>query len=101
MKIKILKCSRDTYWYRTHVGEAFECVYDTVAEEHDDCYLVWRNKCQGLRGYVMKQDCVVEKDEFEVKLTWFLEWFVKNDTETTPELIVKRYLEEMSVTVKS
>jgi hypothetical protein len=98
MKIKIVKCSKDTYWYCSHVGEVFE-VTDKLAK-NDDWYGVWRDKTREAGGFIMKADAVPVEREDVVKLTAFLEWFVKNDidmSETTPELIIERYLEEINL----
>jgi hypothetical protein len=95
MKIKIIKCSKETYWYSSHVGEAFE-VTDKLSK-NDDWYGVWRDKKRDAGGFVLKTDAVMVEDEDTLKLTLFLEWFMKNDidmTEVNPEAIIECYLEE-------
>ena len=98
MKIKIVKCSKDTYWYNSYVGEVFE-VTDKLPKD-DGWYGVWRDKNMEAGGFVMKSDAVLVEDEDALKLTLFLRWFVKNDIDMTddcPEGIVERYLEEISI----
>ena len=97
MKIKIIKCSKDTYWYNSYVGEVFE-VTDKLPKD-DGWYGVWRDKNMEAGGFVMKSDAVLVEDEDMQRLILFLRWFQKNNidmSETTPELIVERYLEEIN-----
>ena len=104
MKIKIVKCSKDTYWYHSHVGEVFE-VTEKLAK-NDEWYGVWRDKTRDAGGFILKTDAVPVENEDVLKLTLFLEWFMKNDIDImedcpTPESIVERYLEEQNVVSNS
>ena|ERR1035437_2115667 len=96
MEIKVIKCSKDTFWYNAHVGETFE-----VVDKADvDWYYVWRDKKREATGFIMKADASLVKDEDVLKLTLFLRWLIKNDidmTEADPEAIVELYLEEQNV----
>lgn len=56
MKIKIVKCSKDSFWYNSYVGEVFE-VTDKLSKD-DEWYGVWRDKQREAGGFVMKSDAV-------------------------------------------
>jgi hypothetical protein len=54
MKIKITKCSKDTYWYQGHIGETFE------VKEYPQYYIVPEYDYD-VRG-IVKEDCEVCND---------------------------------------
>jgi len=57
MKIKIVKCSKDTYWYYHCIGRVFETIVENP--EYPECYRVWRDKNTNSVGFVQKEDAEV------------------------------------------
>jgi hypothetical protein len=99
MIVKVVKCSRPTYWYSSHIGQTYETT--TEGSDYLDAHRVWRDKnCEAV-GYIMKDDSNVVSgggpQTDQEKLILFLEWFVRNDIDMTDDssvAIVERYLEE-------
>lgn len=97
MKIRVVKCAKDTFWYSTHKGETFEVIDATT---YPDAYKVWKDKKCEASGYVFKFDAelVDEKQLTDVdKMIAFLEWLQEHGMLSVEKMdalaIVKLYNE--------
>ena len=52
MKIKIIQCSKGSYWYADAIGHMYN-----VKKELDDAYIIM--KCPTVEYWVMKEDAEV------------------------------------------
>lgn len=58
MNIKVVKCSKDTYWYHNSIGTIFEVVA-VRPNDSDEHYRVIRDRNTESSGFVQKEDAVV------------------------------------------
>lgn len=63
VKVKVLKASKDTYWYAGNIGETFECY------SKGKTFQVAKNN-YGSIGYIMAEDCVL-LDWISYKIPYF------------------------------
>ena len=53
LTVKIVKCSRNTYWYRNSIGK----IFDIISEDDEDYYLPSQ--------LILKDDCIVINKRLE------------------------------------
>jgi len=98
MEIRVLKSSKSSYWYSSHLGEKFSCI-STMPDDpgYDDHYWVFIDKNTDTRGYIMACDGEVVKEELsdQQKMISLLKWCLRcgflNIGEASPEAIVDLY----------
>ena len=77
MKIRVIKCTRDTYWYKNYTDQTFEVISESTNDKYPDYWEVWRDKNREAKGYVVKSDVEVVDDRLMTdtdKMVDLLEW---------------------------
>lgn len=59
MRIKIVKCSNNDYWYKVHIGEVFEVEDAGISLENKESY----------RTYFSDGTAIINKDDCEMVTT--------------------------------
>jgi len=84
MRVKIMKCSKDVYWYSDKIGQEFEvsddgsfyyAIEDTVYGERTliaklDCEIIEIKTCDTCDYKVKGYDCYVKMDDQENCMAW-------------------------------
>lgn len=64
MKIKIIKCSKDTYWYRDFIDQTFEVLEDSN-HENVGFYRVYRDEPSKAIGFIDVKDTIELSNKFD------------------------------------
>lgn len=76
MKVKVIKCSYDTYWYADQVGKSF-----VVIKAGDEFGFCWRLKDETVARYFNSDDVEIineEKEMFDMKKD---KWYIHTPTQ--------------------
>lgn len=63
-KVKIIKCSKNNYWYKTRINEIFEVSGYSYTIEKDKIPIY----CEGARGYLADKDDIIKINYLKNKI---------------------------------